>query len=126
MKTMPIQNCNFEVDCPRHFDQLAETSDPNMRFCDKCSRHVYRCNSLQELTHHSQAGHCVSLVCKPCTDQNTRPGDVVRITSGVFENFDATIESLDKLSRSAEIIVRIIGRVTPMWVSLDTLGHIDD
>lgn len=124
MNHPPIQNCKFEFDCPREFAKLETTDDPNVRFCQHCSCHVYHCNTLRELAKHSQAGHCVSLAIKPCDPSNTRHGDRVRITSGTFENFDAEIEEVDPQQNSASIMVNIFGRVAPIWVPLDTLGHL--
>lgn len=120
---LPIQNCTFEFDCPRDYEKLSKTDDPDVRFCSECSCNVYRCKSLDELAEHSQSGRCVSLLLAPCTTDNTKDGDIVRITTGTFESFKATIQSVDHKNDLAEIMVHIFGRVTPFSVPLDTLVH---
>ncbi|MCR9118025.1 MAG: hypothetical protein NXI22_13905 [bacterium] len=49
----------------------------------------------------------------------------MRITSGYFENFEATIEDVDPAKNSAEVMVHIFGRVTPFWMSADELGVVE-
>lgn len=120
---LPIQNCSFEFECPRDYQRLAKTEDANIRFCSACSCNVYRCCSLDELAEHSQAGRCVSLVVTPCTSDNAKVGDIVRITSGTFEGFDATIESLDREQEAAEVMVHVFGRVRPTPAPFNTLAH---
>lgn len=126
MSTQPIQNCRFEFQCPGSYSNLSETADPNVRFCSQCSTPVYRCTSLHELVAHTQAGHCVVLGVRRCSSENTRPGDVVHITSGTFENFEATIENIDAENDAAEVRVHVFGRVTPTWLPMETLGHVEE
>lgn len=126
MRTLPIQHCSFEFECPQDFSKLVETKDSSIRFCNQCQKNVYLCLTTADLVKHSQAGHCVSLAVRPCSATSLKRGDVVRITSGTFENFDASIENVDPEKDSAQVILHIFGRVTPMWMSTADLGIVAD
>jgi transcription antitermination factor NusG len=104
---------------------MDETGNPDIRFCNTCSQNVYRCKSRAELEEQSQSGHCVCLAFQPCNSANTHEGDVVQVVSGKYESFDAVILDIDHDEESAKIIPQLIGRIVPMWVPLDQLGHIE-
>ena len=125
MEPMPIQNCNFDFECPVNFLELQETENAHTRFCEQCKENVYLCGNLEELQAHSQAGHCVSLVVRPSDTKSMKEGDVVQINSGFFENFQATICDVDPEKRLAAIHVHIFGRVLPFWVDADELDAVN-
>lgn len=126
MNVLPIENCEFMVDCPRRLEELSPTEDPKVRYCSHCKSNVYQCDSLQELNEHRNADHCIALSFKPCTPDNTSVGDVVRVTCGNFESQEATIERLNAENDTAEVLYHVFGRVVPTWVPITELGQIAD
>jgi hypothetical protein len=58
---------DFEFECPRTWDSLARTSDPDVRHCDSCRHLVHRVQSDAELAAHAARGHCVSVLPDPYT-----------------------------------------------------------
>jgi len=44
-----IRNCKLEFECPLLWDNLKETNDKNIRFCEKCKENVVRVNNKDEL-----------------------------------------------------------------------------
>lgn len=124
MHVLPIENCEFAIDCPRRLDELDTTDNPKVRYCTHCKCNVYHCESVQELENHRNAGHCVALSFTPCTPENTSEGDVVRVTCGNFENQEATIERLDIENDAARVMYHVLGRVLPTWIPMSELGQI--
>lgn len=103
-----IENCEF-TECPREFVRLTQTDDPKIRQCDHCSQPVYSCSSLSEFKEHTSAGHCVSLLLERRDPSELQTDDLVRITSGRFQNFYGRILNLDASHEHAEIDLEIFG-----------------
>ena len=61
-----IENCyyKFEFKCPLQWDNLKKTDDSNIRFCNDCSKLVYKCKNKKEFDTHSKLGRCVALKIK--------------------------------------------------------------
>ena len=59
-----IKNCGwvFKVQCPLHWEQLAETADPAVRTCGVCLQQVYHCETPDEVAAHAKLGHCIALL----------------------------------------------------------------
>ena len=122
----PIQNCKFEFECTKKFEQLEETDSSDVRFCANCERNVYRCNTIKEVQEHAIAGHCISLSMTPCTDGSTAIGDTVLVTSGYFQNHSGMITSLDSEENTADVVINIIGPVKPVTMSMESLVIVSD
>jgi hypothetical protein len=62
-RAMEIINCNwkFKFQCPRHWNGLRETADPNVRTCESCLENVYLCKDEDEVRRRSSQGQCVAL-----------------------------------------------------------------
>jgi len=45
-----IKNCKLKYECPLIWDNLKETSDPKVRFCDKCKENVVHVQNDEELS----------------------------------------------------------------------------
>ncbi len=63
MKTkITVRNCPppFRFKCPKTWDELASTEDPNVRHCDQCQQLVHLCPSDAETIAHAKAGHCIA------------------------------------------------------------------
>ncbi|MDY3558063.1 TIGR02996 domain-containing protein [Gemmata sp. JC673] len=80
----PIENCDkvFEFPCPKKWEQLQGTDDPNVRHCGSCGEDVYYSQSLTEARTHAQMGRCVAVA----TGVDRFPGDLdhVRPPERVF------------------------------------------
>src|SRR5215471_13288817 len=61
-KKLTIRNCptTFRFQCPRLWDELAETHSPDVRHCAQCDQDVYLCTTAAETTKHAKAGHCIA------------------------------------------------------------------
>jgi hypothetical protein len=61
----PIENCEFEFQCPLMWENLLDRrQNQNERFCDKCQKMVYSVEDEATLRDHVSKGRCVSLVKK--------------------------------------------------------------
>lgn len=58
-----IQNCEvrFQFKCPKQWVALKETAEPGVRSCSQCQKHVYFCQSPEEVARHAREGHCVAV-----------------------------------------------------------------
>ena len=50
----------FEFQCHQEWDELDETADRGIRFCQKCQQKVYLCCDDKERDIHAQDGHCIA------------------------------------------------------------------
>lgn len=59
-----IEGCDprFAFQCPKQWEQLSGTDDPNVRFCKACGENVYHCQTMKEARAHAREGHCVAIV----------------------------------------------------------------
>ena len=48
-KTNKILKCKLEFECPLLWENLTETKDPKIRFCNKCNENVLHITSQTEL-----------------------------------------------------------------------------
>jgi len=57
----PIERCpvRFELQCPKQWDQLRPTTDPNQRFCGSCKKYVHYAASVEEARVLAIEGNCV-------------------------------------------------------------------
>jgi hypothetical protein len=56
-----IDSCpEMEFKCPMVFEDFTPTDDEKVRFCNVCSKNVYRCDDMVELKKHWERGNCVS------------------------------------------------------------------
>lgn len=71
-----VENCDelFAFKCPRKWERLAGTDDPNVRRCDSCQKEVYYCQSLTEAYDHARQGDCVAVA----TGVDRFPSDLER------------------------------------------------
>jgi hypothetical protein len=60
-----IANCVFAFSCPRRWEGLAPTEDPDTRYCHHCERHVHLCRNEADFTRHANGGHCVAVPTAP-------------------------------------------------------------
>jgi uncharacterized protein (TIGR02996 family) len=58
-----LENCGiqFEVQCPKKWDQLTPTDAAYHRFCSECHRLVVYCDTIMDARRHAWAGECVAV-----------------------------------------------------------------
>lgn len=59
---VPIENCGgrWRFQCPKRWDQLEETSSPEVRYCTACRESVYYCDSVDQAWRNAEElGRCV-------------------------------------------------------------------
>lgn len=58
-----IDNCDikFQFKCPEQWDQLTRTSDPLIRHCNICDKHVYLSLSAEEVAKNAAQGRCIAV-----------------------------------------------------------------
>lgn len=54
----PIDNCEFEFDCPVAMDKLKDV-DAHTKFCTQCKENVHVVYNDAQLEYQSSAGHCI-------------------------------------------------------------------
>jgi len=72
MKTAgSIRNCGIRmrVVCPRAWDGLQKTAQPDVRHCTECKRDVHFCATDAETIAHARAGHCIARA-RPVLSEN--------------------------------------------------------
>ena len=72
----PVEGCRaqvrFDFQCPKQWNELAETGTPEIRFCDLCREQVFYCATLLEARQHAWYGRCVAV--DPANER--RPDDL--------------------------------------------------
>jgi hypothetical protein len=59
---LTIKNCTFSFPCPKKWEDLRQDPhDAKIRFCETCSKPVFRCETDHELNRHVEVGHCVAI-----------------------------------------------------------------
>ena len=67
MKIVPddgisIRNCRFAFKCEMKWDDLNETGDEDVRFCNSCEKEVHFCINDDELARAVRLNRCVAFV----------------------------------------------------------------
>lgn len=57
-----IRNCRFAFKCDMKWDDLSETEDEDIRFCNSCEKEVYFCINDDELARAVRLNRCVAFV----------------------------------------------------------------
>jgi uncharacterized protein (TIGR02996 family) len=68
----PVENCHFEFQCPKKWEQLEVTEQAGVRLCNTCSCEVYYCQSIPEARRIAGRGGCIALDIRI----ERQPGDV--------------------------------------------------
>lgn len=56
-----VEHCEFEYRCPKQWESLRATADPEVRACDECRQKVYYCHTLYSARAHAERGQCVAV-----------------------------------------------------------------
>ena len=62
-RSIYIDNCEFSVEyeCPLEWKNLKKTDDSQIRFCNECSKNVYRCKTDEDMDKHIKLNHCIAV-----------------------------------------------------------------
>jgi hypothetical protein len=73
----PIANCTvqFRFECPKLWENLDPTADPDIRFCHTCRKDIYRCHTMEQVYQHALDGDCIA-VSDPGAEIVERIGEV--------------------------------------------------
>jgi hypothetical protein len=57
-----IRKCPIRMKfaCPRTWQGLQPTAEPDVRHCAQCNQDVYFCRTDEETLRHARAGHCIA------------------------------------------------------------------
>jgi hypothetical protein len=102
-----IRNCRFKYECDMHWNDLKETSRPNVRFCETCSKEVHFVRNRVGLALAIQNNLCVCVPhdifdmqekahIRPAPKPVQDPGDRRRpfkVTTGLIEALPAGTSS---------------------------------
>lgn len=75
-----IEGCSFlfAFRCPKRWENLRESRDPNVRHCDTCGKPVHFSSTIAEAQEHARRGECVAVsLAVPRS-----PGDLDRHSAG--------------------------------------------
>ena len=62
--------------CPLKFEDLKQTDNESVRFCDQCEKQVYHCDNNDELQVHRKERHCVAFFVKVNNIEEEWMGDM--------------------------------------------------
>lgn len=78
---MEFLNCEMEFVCPKDWESMVVSVDPNIRHCSTCNKDVYFCHTIDDLKKSINNQQCVTYVS----------GEVVETS----KEFDTLISDLD-------------------------------
>lgn len=76
-----LENCagmQYQVECPKKWDELLPTVSPKERFCDSCRRNVHYATDMSEARMLARAGECIVVdIVQPRRPNDLHPPPVV-------------------------------------------------
>ncbi len=72
---LTIRNCKFAFKCSAKWDELQETEDDSIKFCDDCQKEVFFCENDDDLVAQVRLNRCVAIL-KPGSNERLL-GDVI-------------------------------------------------
>lgn len=60
--TLTIRNCTFAYKCKAQWDDLEETAEEYIRFCEVCQKEVHFCESDAELIANVKLNRCIAIL----------------------------------------------------------------
>ena len=57
-----IRNCTFAFKCAAVWDELDETGDDDVRFCNDCQREVFLCLDNDDLLRNIKLNRCITIL----------------------------------------------------------------
>ena len=77
-----IRNCVFAFKCEKKWEQLTQTKNTDVRFCDACQREVFFCKADDQLRESIVLNRCIAVEV-----ENTTTKNITRLM-GVFRTDD--------------------------------------
>jgi hypothetical protein len=59
-ESISIRNCRFAFKCDKKWDDLEETQEELIRFCNMCEKEVHFCEDDDELARNVRLNRCVA------------------------------------------------------------------
>jgi uncharacterized protein (TIGR02996 family) len=132
----PIDNCaslGWEFECPKRWEELKETDDPGVRFCDACRKKVFHCRTVSDAYSHALKGRCVALDSRnerstgniflrmAMVGQPAHPttGDPVTIVEGTHRGYSGRLEEFDRKHGRATVRIMMGNRSVLVVVNRD-------
>lgn len=56
-----LRNCEFAFQCEAEWDELDETSEKRIRFCNQCQKQVHFCDTDEQLLNAIKSNLCVAI-----------------------------------------------------------------
>lgn len=72
-ENVSIRNCRFAFKCDKKWDDLDETRDTLIRFCNTCEKEVHFCEDDNELAQNVRLNRCVAFL----REDRVLMGDVI-------------------------------------------------
>jgi uncharacterized protein (TIGR02996 family) len=84
-----IENCDrlFAFRCPKKWENLKETEETDVRYCEGCNKTVYYCNDIETAHVHARRGECVAIalgVERTTDDLKEKPHHFIGRTMGIM------------------------------------------
>jgi len=70
---LSIRNCRFAFKCEKKWNDLEDTEDHQIKFCNTCEKEVHFCNDDEELAKNVRLNRCVAF----CREKQMLMGDVI-------------------------------------------------
>lgn len=61
MNKIEIINCDFQIKCDEHWDNMQETPFKDIRHCQVCAKPVFRCTSDDQVAWASKLKYCCAV-----------------------------------------------------------------
>lgn len=98
----PLEQIEFEFECPIKWESLTPTSDVGVRHCDACQQKVYYCDTITEARDHARQGRCVVVdVALPRAEGDLIP-PLYRM-GRMLPNSRAAQEARERFRRTTEV-----------------------
>jgi len=89
MKQNNIRNCPWGYRCERTWEDLIQTDDRSVRFCDRCQKGVHNCETLKSLANNVALNRCVNFPLRLISPKEPLKAKV--LGSGPIFDFDSDI-----------------------------------
>ncbi len=94
-----IRNCKFAFKCPLTWEQLSETGNESVRFCDTCEKDVYLADDADAFSLLALLGKCVAV--RDVSSENAGESQSLVGIPETEESFDASFVIGKRPPRSA-------------------------
>lgn len=61
MLEIQINNCPLVYQCPKTWERLTITPNPDVRYCEECSKNVHYCYGTTQVEEYLNRGYCIAV-----------------------------------------------------------------